>query len=217
MYIQPSTARSPPGHANHRGRTDHPERTRQTDPVSVSITAGRLLLATPPLTDPSFDRTVVYVVEHRTDGALGLVLNRPTDEPIGPPLDQWIGLLGSHAVAFEGGPVEQNGLLALGTFVASGTEPTAIGPAERITSVDLAADPTSLAGELRALRIFRGFAGWGPGQLDAELAQGAWIVVDAEPDDVVGADPQALWRSVLRRQHGRLAWLADAPDDLERN
>jgi putative transcriptional regulator len=67
------------------------------------------------------------------------------------------------------------------------------------------------------VRIFRGYAGWGPGQLEGEIESGAWLVLDAEPDDVFAAEPDELWRSVLRRQGGRLAWLASAPDDLSAN
>ena len=87
----------------------------------------------------------------------------------------------------------------------------------RVASADLTADPAIVAGQVRAVRVFRGYAGWGPGQLEGEIESGAWLVLDAEPDDVFDTDPDHLWRSVLRRQGGRLAWLADAPDDLSAN
>lgn len=182
--------------------------------VPVGPVGGRLLLATPPLVDPNFDRTVVYVVEHHDEGALGIVLNRPTDEPVAGELAAWGGLLGPHAVVFDGGPVEPDGLVGLATMTPSAVDGAA---GAAIAAIDLAADPSSLAATARSVRIFRGYAGWGPGQLDQELGVGAWIVVDAEPDDVGGAEPTTLWRSVLRRQSGRLAWLADAPDDLDLN
>jgi putative transcriptional regulator len=173
------------------------------------------MVATPPLVDPNFDRTVVFVIEHRSDGALGVVLNRPTREHLEPPLDRWAELLGVHDVMFDGGPVEPDGLVALAvaSHPADGLTPVA----GSIVALDLAGDPVSVAGSVRGLRIFRGYAGWGPGQLERELAAGAWIVLDTDPDDIIGPSPAGLWRSVLRRQSGRLAWLADAPDDLDVN
>ncbi len=89
--------------------------------------------------------------------------------------------------------------------------------AGRVASADLTTDPVLLAGLVDSVRIFRGYAGWGPGQLEGEIESGAWLVLDAEPDDVFAAEPDELWRSVLRRQGGRLAWLASAPDDLSAN
>ena len=65
--------------------------------------------------------------------------------------------------------------------------------------------------------MFRGYSGWGPRQLDAELDEGAWMVFPAEWDDVFSTDAEALWRDVLRRQGGHIAWVANAPDDLEAN
>ena len=81
----------------------------------------------------------------------------------------------------------------------------------------MAADNSSVIPSISALRVFRGYSGWGPGQLEGEIEAGAWLVLDPDPDDVFTADPDELWRSVLRRQPGRLAWLAGAPDDLAAN
>lgn len=185
----------------------------------VPATKGRLLVATPALVDPNFDRTVVYVLEHHSDGALGVVLDRSTDERIAEPLDRWRDLLSGTSEVYDGGPVEPDALIALAE--ASST----IDPdddqlsvvAGTITSVDLTDDPALVAARVAAVRIFRGYAGWGPAQLDAEIASGAWLVIDAEPADVFGTATGDLWRAVLRRQPGRLAWLADAPDDLSLN
>ncbi|MEY2959420.1 MAG: hypothetical protein RLZZ01_1988 [Actinomycetota bacterium] len=198
--------------AGEYSRTTVPTRPlRQTGPMATPIrpTAGRLLVATPPLVDPNFDRTVVYVVEHRDDGALGVVLNRPSDEILRPPLDRWVDLLGDPAVVFLGGPVEPDGFVGL----TASRRPHGTTPVE---AVDLSAPPAQ-EDEGRTVRIFRGYAGWGPGQLEHEIAEGAWIVLDADPADIVGSTPDDLWRSVLRRQSGRLSWLADAPDDLALN
>ncbi len=70
---------------------------------------------------------------------------------------------------------------------------------------------------INALRVFRGYSGWGPGQLEDEIEAGAWLVLDPDPTDLFTSDPGDLWRNVLRRQPGRLAWLAQAPDDLIAN
>jgi putative transcriptional regulator len=84
-------------------------------------------------------------------------------------------------------------------------------------SIDLTLDPSEVAAGVLALRVFRGYSGWGPSQLDEELAVGAWMVFDARSDDVFTAEPDGLWRRVVARQGGRVAWLANAPDDLSTN
>jgi putative transcriptional regulator len=186
---------------------------------------GRLLLATPPLVDPNFDRTVVLVLEHNDEGALGLVLNRPTPEDEVPGLAPWFGVATDPAVVFQGGPVESDTLIGLAAADPidraradddggnDGWAPLATG----LGTVDLEVDPEDVSLHYGGFRLFRGYAGWGPGQLDDELAQGAWIVVDGIRTDPFTTDPDDLWRAVLRRQGGRLAWLANCPDDLSLN
>ncbi len=88
---------------------------------------------------------------------------------------------------------------------------------EGVGTVDLSLDPDEVAAAVRRLRIFRGYAGWAPAQLESELDVGAWMVLDADADDLFTPNPERLWRDVLRRQGGRLAWVADAPDDLSNN
>jgi len=182
-------------------------------------TKGRLLVATPPLEDANFDRTVIYVLEHHDDGAIGVVINRPSIEALDEPLDRWIELQTVPSSVFVGGPVEDTALIAL----AETPEPLEengdyLSPIHgTIASADLTADPALVAPEVRSVRVFRGYAGWGPGQLEGEIDAGAWLVLDSEPGDVFSHEPDELWRTVLRRQPGRLAWLADAPDDLSAN
>ncbi len=190
-------------------------------------TKGRLLLATPPLEDPNFDRTVIYVLEHHDEGALGLVLNRPSPEELGDALRPWSAMQSDPSLVFVGGPVEPEALIA----IARVREPIAatsdddddegdrhLAPLTGdLASADLAADPLDVADSISALRVFRGYAGWGPGQLDGEIDAGAWLVLDPEPGDLFTDSPDDLWRIVLRRQPGRLAWLAGAPDDLSAN
>jgi putative transcriptional regulator len=187
-------------------------------------TKGRLLVATPMLDDPNFERTVVYMVEHHDEGALGLVLNRPSAEQLADPLERWVDAQSSPPRVFSGGPVEPDALIALARLEA---EVPANGGADdddylapltgEIASADLAADPALVVGRISALRVFRGYAGWDAGQLEAEIESGSWIVLESDTDDVFTPEPNELWRRVLRRQPGRLSWLASAPDDLSSN
>jgi len=198
-----------------------PSGTRQTRCVlpGSSLTKGRLLVATPPLDDPNFDRTVVYMLEHHDEGAIGVVINRPSDESLGDPLNRWEDLQAAPGSVFQGGPVETDALIALAFTKQPVTETNdELSPVSgRVASADLTTDPAFVAGLVNSVRVFRGYAGWGPGQLEGEIEAGAWLVLDAEPDDVFTELPDELWRIVLRRQGGRLAWLADAPDDLSAN
>ncbi len=185
---------------------------------SVS-TKGRLLVATPPLEDPNFDRTVIYMLEHHDEGAIGVVINRTTDESLDGPLDRWIDLQTAPSSIFVGGPVESGAMVALGRPVGAVDDEHEL--LTRITddvvSVDLTADPAIAAADVSQVRVFRGYAGWGGGQLDAEIDAGAWLTLDGDADDVFSERPDELWRTVLGRQEGRLAWLATAPDDLSLN
>ncbi|HSM66265.1 MAG TPA: YqgE/AlgH family protein [Ilumatobacteraceae bacterium] len=185
----------------------------------TSPTKGRLLVATPPLEDANFDRTVIFVLEHHDEGAIGVVINRPSYEALDEPLDRWIDLQSAPSSVFTGGPVEESALIALAetTQPLSGEEEYLSPIVGTIASADLTADPALVAAEVKGVRVFRGYAGWGPGQLEGEIDAGAWLVLDSEPGDVFSAEPDELWRTVLRRQPGRLAWLADAPDDLSAN
>lgn len=182
-------------------------------------TKGRLLVATPPLDDPNFDRTVIYVLDHHELGAVGVVINRPSVESLDEPLDRWQDLQSAPSAVFSGGPVEDDALIALAdTKIPLENDDEHLAPiAGTIAAADLTADPAMVAAAVNVVRVFRGYAGWGPGQLEDEIDAGAWLVLDSEPGDVFSNQPAELWRSVLRRQAGRLAWLANAPDDLSMN
>jgi putative transcriptional regulator len=168
---------------------------------------GHLLVATPRLRDPNFDRTVVLVLEHSEEGAAGVVLNRPSQAEVAGSLPGWDSLAGEPAVFFAGGPVTPTGFIGLARLTSTG----AVGP------VDLAGDPADAAEGVAELRIFAGYAGWGPGQLEFEIGEGAWFVVDALPDDALSPAPSRLWSAVLRRQGGRLALLSNYPEDVASN
>ncbi|WP_103531002.1 YqgE/AlgH family protein [Streptomyces sp. SM11] len=185
--------------------------------TEVSSLTGRLLVAAPALTDPNFDRAVVLLLDHDEEGSLGVVLNRPTPVGVGDILAPWAGLTGEPDVVFQGGPVSLDS--ALGVAVIPGDE----GPLGwrrvhgAIGLVDLETPPELLGPALGSLRIFAGYAGWGPGQLEGERDEGAWYVVESEPGDVSSPHPERLWRAVLRRQRSELAMIATYPDDPSLN
>jgi putative transcriptional regulator len=181
--------------------------------------SGRLLVATPLLGDPNFRRTVILIVEDEPEeGALGVVLNRPTEVQVGQVLESWTDLVTGPTVVFKGGPVSPNSALALA--LAQGEEEPlgwrsldGSSLMSRIGLVDLEAPPELLAGGITSLRVFAGYAGWGPGQLQAEIDEGAWYVLPGEPTDAFLAEPEQLWPAVLRRQGGEYAIVATYPDD----
>ncbi|MFK0291339.1 YqgE/AlgH family protein [Streptomyces sp. NPDC090442] len=224
--------------------------------TEVSSLTGRLLVATPALADPNFDRAVVLLLDHDEEGSLGVILNRPTPVGVADILAPWAELAGEPGVVFQGGPVSLDSALGVAVVpggppgegaasAGSGTRagasagvagdgfPQAAGAADgagpgdeplgwrrvhgAIGLVDLEAPPELLATVLGSLRIFAGYAGWGPGQLEDELVEGAWYVVESEPGDVSSPDPEQLWRAVLRRQRNELAMVATYPDDPSLN
>jgi putative transcriptional regulator len=177
---------------------------------------GRLLVALPVLEDPAFARSVVLLIDHDEDGALGVVLNRASDVPVRDAVDSLIELISAPDVLFGGGPVEPDALVAIGRAMdgVSQTDTTFV---EGLRLVDLDQDPVIAGVELSQVRLFAGYAGWAPGQLEHEIWNGAWVVVDVEPSDVFTPDPEMLWTEVLSRQPGRLRLLADFPPDVNLN
>lgn len=172
---------------------------------------GRLLVAVPGMSDPNFARTVVLLLEHGDDGALGVVLNRPSDTMVGEALPGWETVAAAPAVVFVGGPVAPTGALALGTAAGEGAGWTSLlGP---VGLLDLSRAPEGAVPDVAQARLFAGHAGWSPGQLEDEVAAGGWFVLDAEPADALATDPDGLWSTVLARQPGRLAWFANCPPD----
>jgi putative transcriptional regulator len=178
------------------------------------VLQGRLLVAAPSLVDPNFARAVVLLLAHGDQGALGLVLNRPTRTSLAASLPEWDELASQPTVVFAGGPVTE-GTICLARLRSDVSVPGSgylplRGP---LGTVDLDSDPVLVAPGIERLRVFAGYAGWGPGQVEAELAQDAWWVVDVDDTDVFTTDPTELWKRVLRRQGGRLALLAALPPD----
>jgi putative transcriptional regulator len=183
---------------------------------SLPSTRGRLLVAAPPLSDPNFDRSVVFMLDHNEGGALGLVINQPSGD-LDVEIDAWMHLLSPAGQLFRGGPVDPTALIGIGLVPTSTPDGQVIESIECIEPIDLDEDPTTMGTPPTKVRIFHGYAGWGPQQLDGELEMGAWIVLTALASDVFTNQPHDLWRTVLARQRGEVAWLADCPADPSAN
>ena len=161
---------------------------------------GRLVVATPALGDPNFSHTVVLLLDHNDQGALGIVLNRPSVVEVADTVPRWDTLAANPKVMFVGGPVQPEAVVALCPADEDSEEVSLVAPG--IGIVDLRSDPLTLIGDIRGLRLFAGYAGWGEGQLEAEIEAGGWFVVDAQPNDIFRSDPDGLWVEVLARQGG---------------
>jgi putative transcriptional regulator len=172
---------------------------------------GQLLIAGPSLIDQNFWRTVVLMVEHNREGALGLVLNRPSETSIGDAVPQLDELLDSDDPLFVGGPVQPSAVIVLAEFEdASDAALIAFDDVGVLGTGASLEDPVS---GVRRGRAFVGHAGWGPGQLDGELERGDWILEPATVEDAFSADPEALWPEVLTRKGGSYALIARMPPD----
>lgn len=180
-------------------------------------TTGRLLVAEPMLGDPNFDRTVILMVQHSADGALGLVLNRPTDVRVADALPEWAPVVDEPGLLHVGGPVEE----LSGWCLARARDPEALVGFVPVVGdlglVDIELGPEEVADAFHAVRLYAGYSGWGPGQLEQELARDAWFVADAEPEDPFRSDGAGLWRRILARQGGPIARLALFPTDPSLN
>ena len=164
--------------------------------MSSTFHTGRLLVATPSVEGEVFHRSVILMLHHDDGGAQGVVLNKPLTAEVDSVLPGWQRVVTAPHVLFQGGPVSTSSALGL---------------------VDLDVPTPVVAAELAGMRIFAGYAGWDSGQLEGEILRGDWYVVDAEGRDPFTADPEGLWRSVLRRQRDSLAYVANFPDDPSMN
>jgi len=181
----------------------------------VARVRGQLLVAGPALLDPNFHRTVVLVCEHDDDGAMGLVLNRPSPIAAGQAIPELSGALDDADRLWVGGPVQTSSVVVLADF--AGADLSAMLVHGQIGLVLPDADLDEVGGTVRRARAFLGYAGWGAGQLDGELDGNDWIVADFSPDDAFTNDPDGLWARVLGRKGGRYALLATMPPDPSLN
>jgi putative transcriptional regulator len=170
-----------------------------------------LLVAEPMLGDPNFERTVVLVIEHTDAGAMGLILNRPTDLAVAGALPAWDRVVTPPGVLHVGGPVEEHSAWCLARVPDPVDRVGFVPVLGDLGLLDLSLDPDEVASWSVAVRLYAGYSGWGAGQLDAELAQEAWFVLDAEADDPFLPDGAALWQRILSRQGGQLSRLALFP------
>ena len=174
-----------------------------------AIGPGTLLVAGVAVLDGIFDHTIVLLLDVDEAGALGVVLNRLSEVELGLVLPGWERLASTPRRLHDGGPVSQEGAICLAAPLVEGEEPpgwrrlfSSIGLLHLETPIELA------DGAYRDIRIFAGYAGWGSGQLEGELARGLWHPVPATYADVFDPEPATLWRRVLSRQGGELAWLS---------
>ena len=172
-------------------------------------------MATPLLADAHFARTVVYLLEHDGGGTVGVIVNRPSHTPVGQVLPDWHDAMSGPAVVFGGGPVQPDGALCLGQVDAEGPGVRCL--VDSVASVDLDGDVAAVSGMASRLRVFAGHAGWAPGQLDAELAERAWWVVEGTHADLFSEEPKQLWREVLRRQPPPLSLFSTYPTEADVN
>jgi putative transcriptional regulator len=179
---------------------------------------GRLLVATPGLVDANFFRAVVLLVEHNDEGAAGVVLNRPSDVALNDgPLEEWQDMAADPPLVFFGGPVQPGAAVCLARAQPH-EEPEGFQPViGGLGVVDIGREDVEIRPHLDRIRVFAGYAGWGAGQLESEIEEGAWYVLDADPEDALCSQPGGLWRSVLKRQGGRLALVANFPADPTMN
>lgn len=164
---------------------------------------GRLLVATPALLEPNFSRTVILLLTHGEEGAMGVVLNRPGRLEASEVVPQWAHLVAPPDAVFVGGPVQPDTALCVAATPHGWS------------TIDVRSDPES-AGVSR-IRIFAAYSGWSGSQLESEIEAGGWYVVSSRVDDLFTNHPASLWRRVLRRQRGRIALASTAPEDSSQN
>jgi putative transcriptional regulator len=175
---------------------------------------GQLLVAGPGLIDPNFWRTVVLVGEHNEEGALGVVLNRPAPVSVGEAAPALTNLVHEGEPVFLGGPVQPESAVVL----ADVEHPDFAGLIV-FGSIGFLMGEVDVGGldGIRRARVFAGYAGWGAGQLEAELEVDSWIVEPALPEDVFTEQPEKLWSDVLLRKGGEYALLSTMPPDPSLN
>ena len=177
---------------------------------------GQLLVASPVLEDPNFHRAVILVTEHTPDGAMGLILNRVATTTVADALPDLTWLADGDDPVHVGGPVAPNGVVVLAEWDEPARAAVLVEDDLGFVPADLE-DADGLAAAIRRARIFAGHAGWGPGQLEDELAEDAWIVAPARREDLFSADPDTLWSTVLRRKGREYALLSTMPEDPSLN
>ena len=186
--------------------------------IERSPRPGDLLVASVLLADGIFNRTVVLILDSDQDGALGVILNEISQTRLDAVLPDWVSAVSRPQLLFHGGPVSPNGAICLASVADAGEEPPGwrrlfdgVGLLHLDTPIEI------VSGAYSDLRIFAGYAGWAAGQLQAEISEGMWHVMPADYDDVFGGQPLELWRTVLRRQGGEVAFFSTWMENPELN
>jgi len=196
-------------------------------PQAVGHLGGLALLATPVIGDERFAQAVILIVNHDDEGALGLVLNEPGFLAVDETLPAWASRAGPPPLVFMGGPMSPDRALGLARL-ADGTPAHSAGTAftalpqwphddDTVGLLDLSVDPDSVPATVHSVRVFAGYAGWGPGQLESELSVGAWWTTSVGSDDVLGDDPAGLWARIVARQPGTRALFSRFPGNPSLN
>lgn len=180
--------------------------------MAASFT-GKLLVAHPEMRDPNFYRSVVLLFEHGAEGALGTVLNRPTEDLVAEHVPAWEDYVADPPVVFVGGPVRNE--IAVGVAEWTDAPEEWVSMFAAVGFIDLT-DPPDPVSSPQRIRVYSGYSGWDAGQLEVELAIDSWFIVDPVIEDIFG-EPGELWSRVLQRQPGRLGLYAQYPDDLSTN
>lgn len=175
---------------------------------------GQLLIAGASLFDPNFRRTVVLIGEHNDEGALGVVLNRASPVLVEEAVPQLSPLVGRADQLFVGGPVQPQAAVILAEFEEPESADLLVFDSIGFLIGAASAEETDA---IRRARVFAGYAGWGPGQLEEEMDAGGWILEPALTEDVFTGDPASLWSAVLRRKGGDFRLLATMPYDPSTN
>jgi putative transcriptional regulator len=175
---------------------------------------GKLLIASPALVDPNFARAVVFITEHNEDGAMGIVLNRPSETAVDAVVPPLADIAGSEPV-YVGGPVQPEAIVLLADFADPDAAAWIVVADVGLASADV--DLDDLAAAVRRGRVYAGYSGWGSGQLEAEMELESWIVEPPLPTELFPDDPATLWSDVLARKGGQYSLLARMPDDPSQN
>jgi putative transcriptional regulator len=183
------------------------------EPIEGSL-RGKLLIASPALIDPNFARTVVLITEHNTEGAMGIILNRPSGTAVEAAVPELGDIAGGEPV-FVGGPVQPEALVLLAEFADLSAAAWIVVADVGLASADRELD--ELAAAVRRGRVYAGYSGWGPGQLELEMDEDSWIVEPPIPSELFPEDPEHLWNGVLARKGGRYALISRMPDDPSMN
>ena len=177
---------------------------------------GKLILAGPTLKDPNFDRTVVLITDHSDEGAMGLVLNRPSNATVDDAVPDLAWIDGGEAIVHVGGPVAPDGVIVLAEWDDPAQAGVLVDDDLGFVPGDID-DTDAVAAAVRRARVYAGHSGWGPGQLEGELEEESWIVEPALVEDVFAEDAEELWSRVLRRMGREFALLATMPPDPSLN